>query len=204
MTIERQGQEVSEDTVSTHSENRELEAPLISTDDKTSPDADKFESIKSIITIYADQSGSCENVSKGISVILAIGAFVGAVLPKNPDLPTPWYRTLSSSIGYIYFLSWSVSFYPQLITNYQKKSTEGVSTDAYILAALNYICYTIYNAFFFFDEGIRQEFKDRYGPDATITVQSNDVAFSVHALFLTFVLTGQIMYYGECVCLFQF
>ena len=64
MTIERQGQEVSEDTVSTHSENRELEAPLISTDDKTSPDADKFESIKSIITIYADQSGSCENVTE--------------------------------------------------------------------------------------------------------------------------------------------
>lgn len=189
---------------SQHSEDvEELEIPLIGDADSLEngpsssvPRTWKFKSIEKFVSIYADQSGSCVNVTKGISLILAIGAFIGALLPKDPDLPTPWYRVLSSSIGYVYFLSWSVSFYPQLITNYQKKATDGLSTEAYILAILNYTCYTIYNVFFFYNEGIRQEYKDRYGPESTITVESNDVAFSIHALFLNILLLGQIAYYG--------
>jgi cystinosin len=117
-------------------------------------------------------------------------------MPKNQDLPTVWYQSLSSIIGYSYFLSWSVSFYPQLITNYQQKSIEGLSTDSYVLAVVNYTCYTIYNTFFFFSKGIRQEYQDRHGQDSKITVQSNDVAFAIHALILNCILMYQIAYYG--------
>jgi cystinosin len=89
-----------------------------------------------------------------------------------------------------------VSFYPQLITNYQRKTVEGLSTDASILAVLNYTCYTIYNAFLFWDESIRQEYRERNGEDSKITVQSNDVAFSIHALMLNMLLIAQIVRYG--------
>jgi cystinosin len=150
----------------------------------------------SILAIYSDQSGSCKNVTKGLSLMSLVGILCGLVMPKNPDLATPWYRTISSVIGYIYFVSWSVSFYPQLITNYEKKSIDGLSTDASILAFLNYTCYTIYNAFFFWNEGIRQEYKDRHGSDAKVTVQSNDVAFAMHALAMNVILISQIAYYG--------
>jgi cystinosin len=153
-------------------------------------------SLKAILNIYSDQSGSFKNVTTGLSIMFALGTITGILMPKNPDLPHAWYRILSSVIGYIYFVSWSVSFYPQLITNHEKKRIDGLSTDASILAVLNYTCYTIYNAFFFWDENIRQEYRDRNGEDAKITVQSNDVAFSIHALVLNMLLIAQILRYG--------
>lgn len=181
----------------------ELTSPLLNashdsqeSNDDTVITADLRATFHSILAIYSDQSGSFENVTKGLSVMASVGIFFGLVMPKNPDLITSWYRTLSSIIGYIYFVSWSVSFYPQLITNYEKKSMDGLSTDASILAFLNYACYTIYNAFFFWNEGIRQEYKDRHGADAKVTVQSNDVAFSMHALLMNIILISQITYYG--------
>jgi len=153
-------------------------------------------SLKTILNIYSDQSGSFNNITTGLSIMFALGTITGILMPKNPDLPHAAYRLLSSVIGYIYFVSWSVSFYPQLITNHEKKSIEGLSTDASILAVLNYTCYTIYNAFFFWDETIRQEYRDRNGEDSKITVQSNDVAFSIHALVLNMFLIAQIVRYG--------
>lgn len=38
-------------------------------------------------------------------------------------------------------------------------------------------------------------YHDKYGPDAQISIQSNDVAFAVHALILTIATLGQIAYY---------
>lgn len=153
-------------------------------------------SLKEIVDIYSDQSGSCLNITKGLSIVALIGIFIGIIMPKDTDLPGPVYRYISSMIGYLYFMAWSVSFYPQIITNYQKKSTDGLSTDSTILGILNYTCYAIYNAFFFWDETIRQEYKDRHGADAEITVMSNDVAFAFNALFTLFFTLGQIIYYS--------
>lgn len=152
--------------------------------------------IKNIIEIYTDQSGSCVNVSKGLSLVFLVGTLIGLVMPSNADLPNRWYQLVSSIVGYTYFVSWSVSFYPQIITNYQRKHISGLSTDSSILAVVNYTCYAIYNIFFYFDDSIRQEYKDRHGADAKITVQSNDVMFSIHALCLTCILFSQIAYYG--------
>ena len=151
---------------------------------------------KTIVDIYADQSGSLENIIKGISLVAFVGAFLGIIMPKDVDLPSPVYRYISSIIGYTYFMAWSVSFYPQIITNYQNKSIDGLSTDSSVLAVLNYTCYTLYNVFFYWDGTIRQEYKDRNGPDAEITVQSNDVAFAIHALLLTLLIVVQIIQYG--------
>ena len=148
-----------------------------------------------IVDIYSDQSGSCGNLIKGLSPVVFMGAFLGIIMPKDEDLPTPFYRYISSMVGYTYLVAWSVSFYPQIITNYQNKSIEGLSTDASVLAVLNYICYTTYNAFFFWNATIRQEYKDRNGADAEITVESNDVGFSIIALALTLVILAQIFYY---------
>lgn len=155
-----------------------------------------YKLIHSVVDIYSDQSGSIQNISTGLGLMFFVGTILGILLPKDADLPHSWYRLFSSIIGYIYFVCWSLSFYPQIITNHERKSIEGLSTDAAVMAVVNYICYTCYNAFFFWDEGIRREYKERYGPDATITVQSNDVAFSIHALLLCLIMLGQVVYYG--------
>ena len=35
----------------------------------------------------------------------------------------------SSALGWLYFVSWSVSFYPQAVLNYRRKSVVGMSFD---------------------------------------------------------------------------
>jgi len=65
--------------------------------------------LKSILGIYTDQTGKLSNIACGLSIALFLGIVVGLWMPKNTDLPTPWYRVLSSIIGYTYVFCWSVS-----------------------------------------------------------------------------------------------
>ena len=65
----------------------------------------------------------------GGSLLVVIGVLLGSILPSDTGLPSPLYRWISNCIGYTYFASWSVSFYPQLINNYRRKTTVGLSVD---------------------------------------------------------------------------
>ena len=159
-----------------------------------------------IITIYTNQSPSTSTLFQGLSFIFILGTILGTIMPKNPNLSSMIYQYISSIIGYTYFICWSVSFYPQIITNYKNKSTLGLSVDGSLLAVLNYICYSIYNVFFYFDDTIRDEYKHRYNhhngheeeeEGSDITVMSNDVAFALNALFLTIIIVLQIIYYNH-------
>jgi len=142
-----------------------------------------------------DETGSVKSVAAGLSTIFVIGTIIGLVTPKNAAL-TPPYRSISAAIGYIYFMAWSISFYPQAFSNFKRRRTDGLSADFCVLNVLGFCCYTIYNASFFWSNTIQQDYKKRYGPDAEITVQSNDVAFAIHALILSSITLCQIAYYG--------
>ncbi len=180
-----------------------LDTPLLQTPQSSSSlrpsssssEKKEFSILKAIIKIYSDQSGSCQNLTTGLSIVFVAGAIIGILMPKNPALPHPLYRVISSIVGYTYFVSWSVSYYPQVITIAQRKSVEGLSTDASVLGVMNFTSYAIYNAALFWNGVIRKEYKQRHGQDSEITVQSNDVAFALHALLVTLVLLGQIIYY---------
>jgi cystinosin len=128
--------------------------------------------------------------------LFVVGSAVGLGLPKNRSLPTPWYRSLSAAIGYIYFVAWSVSFYPQVLSNFRRRSTVGLSPDFCVLNVIGFACYATYNVAFFYSKTIQDLYKKRHGEDAEITVQSNDVAFALHAFILSSVTVLQIMYYG--------
>jgi cystinosin len=151
-------------------------------------------STRSIFNIYTEQSGSCRNITQGLALLTVFGTIIGLAMPKNPALPTPWYRSLSSVIGYTYFMCWSVSYYPQIVTNFQTKSVSGLSTDASVIAVLIDICYLIYTAAFYWNHGIREEYKSRH--NTNVDVESNDVAFCIHAVVLDLVTLGQILWYG--------
>lgn len=147
-----------------------------------------------------DETGSTRSVVAGLATIVVVGTCVGWVAPENPIL-SPSYRRISAALGYIYFMAWSVSFYPQVISNFKRKSTVGLSPDFVLLNVIGFGCYTAYTAAFFWSPSIRNLYKDRYGPDAEITVQSNDVAFAIHALILSFVTLCQMVYYNHSHCL---
>ena len=91
----------------------------------------------------------------------------------------------------------SISFYPQVMSNFKRRSTVGLSADFCVLNVLGFGCYTAYNASFFWSTTIHEYYKQRYGPNAEITVQSNDVAFAIHALILSSITLCQIAYYGD-------
>ena len=70
----------------------------------------------SFLIPLTDQTGSCGNIITGLLSLTVVGSLLGLVMPKNPALPTPLYRMISSIVGYVYFICWSVSFYPQVRT----------------------------------------------------------------------------------------
>lgn len=156
-----------------------------------------YRRIKSIFShILVDEQGTGWPVVTGLLILVVIGSILGAILPQDQHLPTAWYRFISAAIGYTYFMCWSVSFYPQVITNYRRKTTLGLSPDFCGLNAIGFACYASYNMAMYWSPTIEKEYKERYGPNASISVQSNDVAFAIHAFCLASLTFFQIGYYN--------
>lgn len=55
-----------------------------------------------------------------------------------------FYIQLSSIVGWIYFVAWTISFWPQMINNFRRKSVVGLSFD---FTALNFVGHTLYMLF---------------------------------------------------------
>jgi cystinosin len=127
-------------------------------------------------------------------MLAVVGVALGLVLPTNVNLPTPWYRYVSNAVGYWYFSCWSVSFYPQVYSNFCRKTTRGLSADFCGLNVIGFACYSIYNICFFFSAEVQRWYKERHH-DVDSTVQSNDVFFAVHAFLLSALTFLQIGYY---------
>ena len=163
----------------------------------TPPSSSPSPSPSSTTADLDDGSDDAMTVVSRLLLLGVIGSGIGLVLPKNNDLPTPWYRSVSAAIGYTYFLCWSVSFYPQVIINFRRRSTKGLSNDFCILNVVGFACYTVYNVAFFCSPYVRELYKERHGGE-TVLVQSNDVAFAVHALVISIITVGQIAWYNRC------
>jgi cystinosin len=150
---------------------------------------------KLFLSPLTDGTDSGWGVVAGLVTLTLVGTLLGLALPQNPNLPTPWYRAVSSAIGYTYFICWSVSFYPQALSNFSRKSTQGLSPDFCGLNVIGFACYSVYNLTFFCSASIQEMYKERHGGSG-ITVQSNDVAFAVHAFLFASLTFFQIAYYN--------
>ncbi|XP_027351732.1 cystinosin homolog isoform X1 [Abrus precatorius] len=98
-------------------------------------------------------------------------------------------------LGWFAFVSWSVSFYPQVILNFRRKSVVGLNFDFVLLNLTKHSSYLIYNAFLYFSSAIQKQYFDKYGYEEMIPVAANDVAFSIHAVLLTAITLFQIAIY---------
>ena len=162
-------------------------------------------SMDEVLTSGFSSLQSSNNVFKWVISLVLGGILLGTILPQNKTLPSATWRLLSSIIGYIYFLAWSSSFYPQIVMNHERQTTRGLSVDFCVLNVLGYCCYTVYTTTFFWNQGIAEEYKRRFSSDvddsdeksseAEITVQGNDVAFAIHALLMASVTLSQVGIY---------
>ncbi|XP_022750519.1 cystinosin homolog isoform X1 [Durio zibethinus] len=100
-------------------------------------------------------------------------------------------------LGWLAFFSWSISFYPQVILNFRRKSVVGLNFDFVVLNLTKHSSYMIYNVCLYFSPVIQKQYFEKYGYGQMIPVAANDVAFSIHAVLLTSITLFQIMIYDR-------
>ncbi|KAK2581572.1 hypothetical protein KPH14_002081 [Odynerus spinipes] len=116
-------------------------------------------------------------------------AFVRVTVEKSDTI----YH-ISAVVGWIYFLAWSISFYPQIYSNYKRQSVVGLNFDYLSLNLVGFIMYALFNCGLFWIPEIEQEYFNRY-PKGLNPVQINDIFFSLHAVFATVITIIQCFIY---------
>ncbi|XP_020287660.1 cystinosin homolog isoform X2 [Pseudomyrmex gracilis] len=116
-------------------------------------------------------------------------AFVRVTIEKSESL----YH-ISAVVGWVYFLAWSVSFYPQIYINYKRKSVVGLNFDYLSLNLVGFLMYALFNCGLYWIPEIENEYFRRY-PKGLNPVQINDIFFAIHAVFATAITIGQCFIY---------
>ncbi|TVY88129.1 Cystinosin-like protein [Lachnellula willkommii] len=99
---------------------------------------------------------------------------------------------VSSIFGWVYTLCWSLSFYPQPILNFRRRSTTGTTIDFPAINVVGFLAYFISNTAFIYSTQIRKQYAERHH-GLMPTVQINDMAFAAHALFTSLVTISQFV-----------
>ena len=118
-------------------------------------------------------------------------------MPLDDNLNGFYYKYISNAIGYTYTLAWSISFYPQVISNYSRSSTVGLSADFVLLNLFGFVCYATFNAAFYWSEAVMHAYQNRHENESETLVQFNDVIFAFHAVLICVIRLGQVVYYGD-------
>ncbi|GBG67483.1 hypothetical protein CBR_g618 [Chara braunii] len=128
----------------------------------------------------------------------------GVMDPSPSDLlvvdaqwQSPLLYFLYNNLGWLAFTVWSISFYPQVLLNYRRKSVEGLNFDFVIFNLTKHSTYCIFNIALFFSPVVQQQYRMRYGERELIPVSASDVAFSVHAVTLTVVTALQLLIFPK-------
>lgn len=100
-------------------------------------------------------------------------------------------RLLSASLGWTYFICWSLSFYPQPIHNFQRRSTRGLVIDFPTANVLGFLSLSVANSAFAFSSLVRAQYAFRHPLSPVPTVQGNDVAYAVHGLAMCIITYSQ-------------
>lgn len=98
---------------------------------------------------------------------------------------------MPSLCGWLYFTAWSISFYPQAILNYQRKTTQGLTPDFPLLNVLGFACYTINQAVFLYSPVVRRQYAERHPISPEPTVRLNDLMFGLHGFLMSVITYSQ-------------
>jgi cystinosin len=101
-------------------------------------------------------------------------------------------EAVSLLFGWVYTFCWSLSFYPQPILNWRRKSTTGTTIDFPAINVLGFAAYFVSNVAFLYSPEIRRQYALR-NHGLTPTVQFNDVAFAGHAILITTITVSQFL-----------
>ncbi|XP_041474918.1 cystinosin-like isoform X2 [Lytechinus variegatus] len=97
-------------------------------------------------------------------------------------------------VGWIYFVAWSVSFYPQVFLNIKRRSVIGLNFDFLAYNLTGFVAYGVFNVGMYWIQPIKDAYKAKhmYGVNPVLL---NDVIFTLHAVFITSVTIFQCLIY---------
>lgn len=138
--------------------------------------------------------------AEGVVVIILFSVSLGGGLPCHLSLGvaacscSSAVTAASAIIGWGYFACWSMSFWPQTILNWKRKSVVGLSFDFVALNEVGFLCYALFNCVLFFNASAKRDYAASHGGEAS-GVRANDVFFALHACFVTLIQLAQIAMY---------
>jgi len=135
------------------------------------------------------RAGHVNIVTNSTSNISTSSAFVRVTVMKSETI-----ELLSVIIGWVYFVAWSVSFWPQIIENFRRKSVIGLNFDFLSLNLIGFTLYGCFNISLFWVDSIQREYLSKH-PRGVIPVTPPDVFFPIHAVLATAVTILQCILY---------
>ncbi|KAF2476579.1 uncharacterized protein BDR25DRAFT_252692 [Lindgomyces ingoldianus] len=100
-------------------------------------------------------------------------------------------KAVSRLLGWSYVLCWSLSFYPQPILNWRRKSTQGLAIDFPTCNVLGFVAYSISTGAFLYSPAIRSQYAYRHSASPEPTVRFNDFLFAAHGAVLCIIIYSQ-------------
>jgi cystinosin len=101
---------------------------------------------------------------------------------------------LADISGWIYFVSWTFLFYPQIYLNYKKKSVAGLSYDFVSYTILGSTAYFLFNMILFFSTKASKEYMNIFELSKS-PIQLNDFVFATNSLLSCLIFVYQCMIY---------
>ncbi|XP_047157599.1 cystinosin homolog isoform X4 [Vigna umbellata] len=82
-------------------------------------------------------------------------------------------------MGWFAFASWSISFYPQVILNFRRKSVVGLNFDFVLLNFTKHSSYLIYNASLYISSTVQKQYRNKYGQKERGSQKVSKIAYGV-------------------------
>lgn len=101
---------------------------------------------------------------------------------------------ISQISGWIYFITWALSYYPQIYINFRRKSVIGFSFDYLALNMVGYVSFGIFIQSLFFAPAMQEEYFETYSR-GLIPVKVNDVFYNLHGICALLLTVAQCFYY---------
>lgn len=101
--------------------------------------------------------------------------------------------TFEGLFGWIYFIAWSATFYPQIFLVLKRKTSAGLSTDFMIINALGFICYAIFTFSSYAVPEVTKTYEQHTGYPPQ--VDTTDVYFAAHGAVMCSLLVSLLFYY---------
>ncbi|KAL7638765.1 UNVERIFIED_CONTAM: hypothetical protein RMT77_010298 [Armadillidium vulgare] len=105
-----------------------------------------------------------------------------------------WIDTFSDVMGWMYTIAWDISFLPQIVHNWKRKSVIGLHFDFLTYNFIGFSCYGLFNIGLYWIPSMQAEYSER-NPTSVLHVRLNDVIFPLYAVLCTAVQIIQCFFY---------